>query len=135
MSAKSLLAHDPSLLSEAQFSGLVVEVARLGGWELRFHTFNSKRSAHGFPDWVFLKSNPPRLLFVELKREGGKLSPKQIAWLDALNDIVDALDEVLLARFRYVDVRVWRPSDWDEIVETLTGRKQRDGVTSRRGAA
>lgn len=111
MTVKGLLAHDPTLLTEAQLSGLVVELARLGGWKHRYHTFNSKRSSHGFPDWIFVKG--PRLLAVELKSEKGTVRDEQASWLDALSDVPG------------VEVYLWRPSDWDEIVSVLTGRNQR----------
>jgi hypothetical protein len=106
--SKRLLARDPSLISEADLSSLIVEVARLGGWR-RYHTFSSKRSAHGYPDWTFVKGE--RLLFVELKSETGKLRDDQAEWLDALAQVAG------------VETYVWRPSDWDELVEVLTGRK------------
>jgi hypothetical protein len=106
--AKSYLHARPDLLTEAQLSGLVVELARIAGW-LRYHTFDSRRSNHGFPDWVFVKGS--RILFVELKSQTGRVSDKQQAWLDALEVVPCA------------EVFVWRPGDWDSIVETLTGRK------------
>lgn len=117
MSAKQILAQAPDLLTESQFSGLVVEVARLGGWTRRYHSFYSRRSPFGFPDWVFVKDG--RLLFAELKSESGKLSDEQRAW-------IDALQMVALAAPGVVEVHVWQPHDWDSIVETLTGRKPRE---------
>lgn len=108
-SAKRLIAANPSLLSEAELSGLVSELARLGGWTCRYHTLRSKGSASGFPDWVFVKGE--RLLFVELKSETGLLSMKQLDWLEGLRAVPG------------VEVHVWRPSDYDAIVETLTGKK------------
>lgn len=53
-------------------------------------------SGKGFPDLVLAR--PPVLLFVELKRELGILSPEQEEWLAAL----DACGQ---------RVYVWRPSD------------------------
>lgn len=47
-----------------------------------------------------------RLLFAELKSERGRLSAAQREWREALG-------------MAGVRVRVWRPSDWDEIVEVL----------------
>lgn len=110
MTPKKLVALRPDLLTEAQLSGLVVELARLGGWK-RYHTFDSRRSNHGFPDWVFVKNG--RLLFVELKSQAGKVRDEQAAWLDALSDVAGA------------EVYVWRPSDFDEAAEILTGRRPR----------
>lgn len=111
MSVKGLLAHDPNLLTEAQLSGLVAELARLGGWTLRYHTLRSKGSAHGFPDWVFVHPGKQRILFAELKSEKGKPTDRQRAWLDGLSDVAG------------LEVYLWKPSDWTEIVTVLTGRK------------
>ncbi len=108
--AKRIARHDPSLLSEAEFSRLVAELARLGGWR-SYHVFDSRRSAHGYPDWTLAK--PGRLIFAELKTETGKVLLKQQAWLD------------LLATVPGVEAYLWRPSQLDEIAETLTGRKVR----------
>jgi hypothetical protein len=107
---KKLVALRPDLLTEAQLSGLVVELARIGGWK-RYHTFDSRGSNHGFPDWVFVKNG--RLVFVELKSDQGKVRDEQASWLDALSDVETA------------EVYVWRPSDWGEICRVLTGREPR----------
>ena len=109
MNVKRLLQHDPTLITEAELSGLVAELARLGGWTLRYHTLRSQGSAHGFPDWVFVHPKG-RILFVELKSEQGKPTPAQIAWGYGLT-------------MAGVEHHLWRPSDWDEIVETLTGKR------------
>jgi hypothetical protein len=116
VTTKKLATLRPDLLTEAQLSGLVVELARIGGWK-RYHTFNSKRSTGGFPDWVFVKDG--RLLFVELKAEKKQPRPDQREWLDALADVPN------------VEVYLWRPSDFDEIAHVLTGRKP----TTREAAA
>lgn len=152
---KKLLARDPSLLSEAEWSGLVLDVARVGGWERRYHTFSSRRSPHGFPDWVFLHPGRtrhadegtlrPELLFVELKSETGKVKPEQELWIAALGALEDAIGDFYAndgdgtypaLELHYesrrwniwtpVRVRLWRPSDYPEVVETLTGRKPRE---------
>ena len=111
MNVRALAEARPDLLTEAQLSGLVVEIARLGGWKLRYHTFTSRRSAHGFPDWVFVHPARQRILFAELKSEKGKLTGEQQEWIAGLELIPG------------VEVHVWRPSDWPSIVETLTGRR------------
>lgn len=107
-----LLAHDPSLLSEAQWSGVVRDVARATGYTLRYHTFSSKRSTHGFPDWVFCRPRDGRLIFAELKTEGGKVSNDQLLWLEGL-------------RACGVEAYVWRPSQYDEIASVLSRRPAR----------
>ncbi len=107
MTARRLLEQDPSLLSERDLATLVADTARLAGWK-RYHTFDSRRSNHGFPDEVLARGD--RLLFAELKSEQGKLRPEQAEWLEALSGI------------ETVEAHLWRPSDWDAIVHVLTGR-------------
>jgi hypothetical protein len=127
--AKHLLRDHPDVLSESEFSGLVVDTARVGGWTLRYHTFQAKRSAFGFPDWVFLHPGRhridgellPELLFVELKSETGKVRPEQAKWIDGLQRF-EVLAAVECTEWVPVRARVWRPSDWPEIVLLLTGR-------------
>lgn len=110
MTPKKLVALRPDLLTEAQLSGLVVELARLGQWR-RYHTWSAKKSPRGFPDWIFVKGS--RMVAAELKSETGQLRPEQREWLDALSEVPG------------VEVYLWRPSDFDEIAEVLTGRKPR----------
>jgi hypothetical protein len=114
MTAKALLKHDPALLTESQWSGIVLELARLGQWQLRYHTWVSRRSPGGFPDWVLCK--PPRLIFAELKSEVGKPTPEQEAWLAGLREVEAATKGL-------VQAYLWRPSDYPEVVEILTGRQ------------
>ncbi len=109
MTARQLLdAH----ISEKDFQQQVITLARQCNW-LVYHTFDSRRSAPGFPDLVMAHrtdhSRP--IIFAELKKEDGRLSTYQKAWLAALKAF-DHSDEVV--------VRVWRPSDWDEIERLLT---------------
>lgn len=93
---------DPAT-DEAAFQARVKSFAGRHGWEC-YHTHNSKRSDPGFPDLVLAR--PPRILFRELKTETGKVSDDQKKWL-------------LLLAACGLDAAVWRPSQWDEIQETL----------------
>lgn len=84
----------------------------LHGWR-HYHTYRSKRSPAGFPDECAIRGN--RLLFAELKRERGKLSPEQERWRADLRHygrlLADAVrddEDGLAPRF---EVYVWRPSD------------------------
>jgi hypothetical protein len=61
----------------------------------------------GWPDLVLVR--PPRLIFAELKSDTGKVRPQQSQWLDVLRLLPQA------------ETFLWRPCDWDSIVETLTG--------------
>jgi hypothetical protein len=99
--------------SEREFQREVVQRAKSLGWYI-FHALPGQgRNKHltlfigkrGFPDLVLCR--PPRLLFVELKTETGKLSADQQEWLDALSACG-------------VEVHVWRPSDLERITEILS---------------
>ncbi|MBX6754520.1 MAG: VRR-NUC domain-containing protein [Thermorudis peleae] len=94
-------------VTEKAFTQQVIELARLLGWQV-YHTWLSVRSPAGFPDLVLAKPGRP-LILAELKAERGKLSPAQEAWLAVLQQVPGII------------VRVWRPSDWDEIVAALQG--------------
>lgn len=103
------------LQTEAQLQAAVIELAQLLGWKVaHFRPARTKDSwrtpvaadGKGFPDLVLVKGE--RLLVVELKSESGRLTDEQRDWLADL-------------RGAGVDVRVWRPSNWDVAVETLRG--------------
>ncbi len=93
-------------VSEKELQDAVIKLAKLRGWKC-YHTFDSRKSAEGFPDLTLVR--PPWLLFVELKRETGKLTDAQERWLAALTACG-------------VDAAVWRPSDLSSgrIEEVLT---------------
>ena len=59
----------------------------------------------GFPDLVLARQG--RLIFAELKREGRKPTPPQQGWLE------------VLATCAGVEVYLWTPADWGEIVRIL----------------
>lgn len=88
-------------MSEEELLGAVLEWARYTRW-MAYHVRRSDRAIvqgdAGFPDIVLVR--PPRLLFVELKAENGRLAPLQVQWQDALK------------RCPSIEHMVWRPSDW-----------------------
>ena len=90
--------------SEKSFAAQVDQLATLCGWKL-YKTWTSIHSPSGFPDRVFVR--PPRLLFVELKRIGGKTTAAQHAWL------------ALLCGCPPAEVYVWTPDSWTEIEKVL----------------
>ena len=93
--------------SEASLLSKVTKAAHLYGWAT-YHTRRSDRSEKGWPDLVLCR--PPRILFVELKTNLSQVSPDQLFWLHALQDC-------------NLVTRVWRPQDWDMIVQVLeTGK-------------
>lgn len=92
-------------LTEKQWLNQVVELARLLGWST-YHPWLSIHSASGWPDLALVRE---RLILAELKAEKGKVSIDQRLWLDRL--IVAG-----------VECYVWRPSQFDEVVNILTRR-------------
>ena len=93
------------VVTEKQFQATVIELAKVLKWKC-YHTHDSRRSEPGFPDLALCRGD--RLLFAELKRDGGgKLTPAQTEWLSAL------------AQVRIVEARMWTPASWDAIVLTL----------------
>jgi hypothetical protein len=93
-------------MRERDFQAMVVEAAGYLGWRA-YHTFDSRRSAPGFPDLVLVK--PPRMLALEIKTERGKVRPEQIAWLADLGQVPG------------VTALLVRPSDWDRLEQLLMG--------------
>lgn len=96
--------------TEAQFQARVVRLAVVLGWSV-FSIPDSRRATlAGYPDLTMFRASDKRLVFAELKREKGRLSNEQKKVL---------ADMELLANVGRCEVYLWRPSDWDTIVETL----------------
>ncbi len=93
------------LINEKAFQAQVVELAAMYGW-LCYHTYDSRRCAPGYPD-LALAHPSGQYLLAELKSQHGRLRPAQRVWIDALCKAG-------------VEVHIWRPRDWDSIVERLT---------------
>ena len=91
-------------LTEKQWSEQVLDMCRLGGWKY-YHTYDSRRSVHGFPDLVLVRE---RVIFVELKSPNGKLTGYQGEWISRL-------------RQAGADAQVWRPEDYERIQRLLLG--------------
>jgi hypothetical protein len=62
----------------------------------------------GFPDLVLVHAERRDVLFVELKKQDGALSPRQMEWRDALQ----------AAGARWY---MWKPSDWPTVQRILFG--------------
>ena len=110
---------------EDPFRESVEDLARRCGW-LVYHTHDSRRSEPGYPDDVLLRDGV-QIVF-EAKSEDGKTTPDQDTWLEAYRQVPGCI------------VRVWRPSDWDEIERLLTAprlmpraTRQKAEVTPRAG--
>jgi hypothetical protein len=88
---------DPAAaMSEAALETAVRAILRDLPGLLWYHTRDSRRSPHGFPDLVI--AGPRSVLWRELKRQDGRLRPQQEWWLHALAEARQ-------------DAAVWRPSD------------------------
>lgn len=90
-------------MTEAQLFESVRDHLNAFGW-LWVHHYDSRRSNAGFPDIVAIREGEygGRVLFVELKREKGQLSPDQAEWYGGL---------LACMRSGHPEVYVWRPSD------------------------
>lgn len=91
-------------VSEADFQRFVFDVAKRGNW-ITYHTYRSDRSPRGFPDVVAVR--PPRVLFIELKKQRGTVSEAQAVWLAYLRACPG------------VEVYIWRPEDEATVKEVL----------------
>lgn len=92
------------LMTEAELSDHVRNAC--DALKLRsYHTYDSRKSSSGFPDWAIVGRSG--LIFRELKTEKGRLSVDQVLWLEDL------------ARTGH-DADVWRPAD------LLSGRIMRE---------
>lgn len=59
----------------------------------------------GFPDYIAVRGE--RIVCAELKNEKGRLRPDQRQWIE------------ILKMTGKVEVYVWRPSDWKDLIEIL----------------
>lgn len=107
MTPETITLAEFNRLTEKAWLGQIVQLAKTLGWKC-YHPFLSIHSERGFPDLTLVRE---RVVFVELKTEKGKLSPHQVNWVDSL-------------RMAGAEVRVWRPSNWDEAVKILSKRIQ-----------
>jgi hypothetical protein len=99
---------------EAQLQTNVVDAARQLGGKV-YHTYDSRRSAAGYPDLTIAFPANGTLIFVELKSARGRVTDDQRAWHVALADCG-------------VDVFVWRPEHWPDpitdVLLTAAGRRR-----------
>jgi hypothetical protein len=72
-----------------------------------YHTYDSRRSNAGFPDLFLLRGS--QKIVAELKRDGGRVTAGQQAWLAAFE-------------LAGIEAWVWRPRDIAEVQAVLAGR-------------
>uniref|UniRef100_A0A6M3L386 VRR-NUC domain-containing protein n=1 Tax=viral metagenome TaxID=1070528 RepID=A0A6M3L386_9ZZZZ len=108
-------------ISEADWQNTVIDLARLGKWRCaHFRSVRVQRKdgsvyyqtpvqadGAGYPDLCMVKGN--RLIYAELKREGGKATSEQIEWLEALSKVPG------------VECYIWEPSDYEDVKWILLG--------------
>jgi len=117
MDATEYLAAVRDGWAEEVFVAHVVQLAQSNSW-LVAH-FRPARTAQGwrtamtgdkgFPDIVAARNGVH--VFAELKTDKGRVSPEQKSWLAALAFVGNAR----AANHVYL----WRPKDWDQIVEVF----------------
>lgn len=106
-------------MTEEVFQAQVIQLAKMLGWKLVYHTRDSRRSAPGFPDLILGYVNKgrtrARLVVAELKVGKNTTTPEQDEWL--------AFFELLgLMVPNVITTRVWYPTDWDDITKVLGDR-------------
>jgi hypothetical protein len=94
----------PLPLTEKQWLWQVQDLASQLRWT-HYHPFLSVRSPRGWPDLALCR--PPRLILAELKSDKGKVTESQLHWLR------------LLGQCPAVEVYVWRPVDFPDVLEVL----------------
>ncbi len=106
-------------VSEAAWQKQVEQTLALCGFELIYHTHDSRRSQAGFPDIVAIRHDPRgrTLAVLELKRETGQVTDEQAQWLVAW----DAIATYVTHRSSGVRmiVGVFRPSDAERLWNLL----------------
>jgi len=91
-------------VTHKQLQDAVIKWATLRGWR-HYHTQDSRKSVAGFPDLTMVRLS--RVIFAEIKTERAKATPTQQEWLDELEGTGK------------VETYLWKPSDFDRIVEIL----------------
>lgn len=86
-------------MKERDLQSSILELARHLQW-LCYHTFDSRRSAKGFPDLV-LVHHDHGILYRELKAGKYQATQQQAIWLSALSHAG-------------ANARVWREEDWTD---------------------
>ena len=91
-------------LSEKQWQRQVVELARLHRWMVRYD-WTRIHGVAGYPDLTLVR--PPRLVYLELKTDRGRITRAQQDWIDTLADVPGVVAAVV------------RPADWEYVRRLL----------------
>jgi hypothetical protein len=115
MSAR-LTAYDRQMrsITEATWQVNIITRAHLNGWRIHHppkagvrsdgSVRTTRHTTPGYPDLTLVRGD--RLVFIEVKRETGKATPEQLAWLDLLHAAG-------------AEVHLWKPSDLPTVMEVL----------------
>lgn len=98
---------------EAEFQARVVEWATKNRWR-HHHQYDARRSKEGWPDLALWRPETGEFLLAELKTEKGRVRPDQKRVIEEL-------------RQAGLEVHLWRPSDWEFVVERLRLRWSASG--------
>lgn len=74
------------VISEYEYQGMIISEALAAGWDYYF-TKRSKGSIPGYPDLCLIHAEWKRQMYVEVKRDKGKLTEHQVYWLTLLQDV------------------------------------------------
>lgn len=103
-------------MTEKDWQSRVVDLAKLMGW--RIYSARAAQTAKGwrtpvtskgFPDLLLLKAG--RMIAAELK-VGTAVRSEQAEWLNELGQVAG------------VETYVWRPDDWDAVVDVLRAKRE-----------
>jgi len=100
MRRRDVIGDEP----EKHFQRRVVQLATLDRWVV-WHTLDSTGTRAGELDLRMIR--PPRVIFAELKSQHGRVRLEQAQTI------------ALLEHCPGVEAYLWRPSDWQQIVEVL----------------
>ena len=107
-------------MSEKALQWEIVKCGREEGY-IEFHPYDARKSTPGFPDLVMANTMDLDVLFFEVKKQLGKLTPEQQRW------------GAMLVGRSGVEYRIIRPSDLEWAKARLRA-KQRIAVAERRDA-
>lgn len=93
--------------TEADFQQSITEAAEALGW-LVWHDQDSRRNRAGLPDLICIHPGQRRVLWLELKRETGRVRSEQMAFLVLLQAVGQ-------------EAHLVRPSDMDLVIGLLGG--------------
>jgi hypothetical protein len=88
-------------VKESDFQARIIAIAERFGWQVwhvpapmvwdaKSKAFRPAKGGAGLPDLIMLHDDPPRLVFMEVKAKGGKLSDRQRDFLQAAKLVAEA---------------------------------------------